>query len=509
MKQIEMKHVIKQAAQGDKESVAALYNTYREKLYFFVIKNVDNKDIAEDIIEDTFLSAIQDLNKLKDISKFESWIFSIAYNKCKMYYRQKEQDLNIKIDDENFAIESIEDETIMLPDNYTINKEFKSNLKNIINNLKRDSKSAVILYYYNNLSIKDIAKSLDISETSVKKKLQRARAKIKKEIESLYGSENFAAVPFGLMLRNSISDKYASSVLSAPTVCGSSIVLKTIGIAATAGVAIGVPVALGIGENSNFGIYENDSSDFVMVSSYYDNSSEQERDSFIDTSSDTSDTNSKHISGSTSDDESNGSYDDNMPYNNDSSVKELENSSEKSLETESSDVTQKESIDTLTAEKLIGMPLSDALALGNNNYEMVYPTGVQNGRNTMYKCADFPQYCFKSTNENGLIDVINLYKGAIINDNIYLGMSYNELCDAVGEELLVGMSNTDLEYSTSAVIDGTMWVFSFDLSDEQKEEIHKRLESQADDLQTFELDPYAYSVSIADINPDTFSAVNN
>ena len=89
MNQIELEGIVRRAAKGEKQAIEILYNTYREKLYFFVLKNVDNKDLAEDIIEETFLSAMQNINRLKDAKKYESWLYSIAYNKCKMHYRQQ------------------------------------------------------------------------------------------------------------------------------------------------------------------------------------------------------------------------------------------------------------------------------------------------------------------------------------------------------------------------------------------------------------------------------------
>ena len=140
MNQIELEGIVRRAAKGEKQAIEILYNTYREKLYFFVLKNVDNKDLAEDIIEETFLSAMQNINRLKDAKKYESWLYSIAYNKCKMHYRQQAKNDNISIDDETFDIEHLADETIMLPDDYAVNKEFKRELKKIINGLKPDVK---------------------------------------------------------------------------------------------------------------------------------------------------------------------------------------------------------------------------------------------------------------------------------------------------------------------------------------------------------------------------------
>ena len=511
MNQIELEGIVRRAAKGEKQAIEILYNTYREKLYFFVLKNVDNKDLAEDIIEETFLSAMQNINRLKDAKKYESWLYSIAYNKCKMHYRQQAKNDNISIDDETFDIEHLADETIMLPDDYAVNKEFKRELKKIINGLKPDVKSAIILYYYNDMSIKEVAKILDVNETTVKKRLYRARVRIKKEVESLFENKNYAAVPLGIMMKNCISPQYASTVAPVPIVSTSSVVLKAVGITAAAGITIGVPIALGLSDNGGFGIYENESSPYINSYIYYENSSEASYDDLSDSiNTEIYYESDDHTSDSSSEDNSRSSNDD------ESTITVVPTESENDINTGSIsendskyDQIRQNSIESLNAEKLIGMTLTDALALGDNNYEMTYPTGVQQGSADMYKCIDFPQYCFKSNRSDGMVDIINLYSGAKINDKIYIGMTYNQLCEIIGEQLAVSISNTDLEYSASAVIDGHRWIFSFELTNEQKDELHSRIEQQAADSEAFALAPYSYSVTISDIDPKIYSAVYN
>lgn len=511
MNQIELESIVKRAAKGEKQAVEILYNTYRDKLYFFVLKNVDNKDLAEDITEETFLSAMQNITGLKEAKKYESWLYSIAYNKCKMHYSQQAKNNNISIDDETFDIERLADETIMLPDDYAVNKEFKRELKKIINGLKPDVKSAIILYYYNDMPIKEVAKVLDVNETTVKKRLYRARVRIKKEVESLFENKNYATVPIGIMMKNCISSQYASAVAPAPFVSTSSVVLKAVAITVAAGITIGVPIALGLNSNGGFGVYENNSSPYIDSYSYYESSSEHSNENLSESISlEVSGESDNHTSDSSS-------GNNNVSFNdNESTITVIPTESENDNNTGSisendskDDQIRQNPIESLNAEKLIGMTLTDALELGDNDYEMTYPTGVQQGSADMYKCIDFPQYCFKSSRLDGMIDVINLYSGAKINDKIYIGMTYNQLCEIIGEQLAVSISNTDFEYSASAVVDGHKWIFSFELTNEQKDELHRRIEQQAADSEAFELAPYSYSVTISDIDPKIYSAVYN
>ncbi len=145
MNKTELKNAVINAKSGDKKAVERLYKEYRNKLYFFVLKNVGNKDIAEDITEEAFLSSMQSISSLKNIDSYETWLHSIAYNKCKMYFRQEKQNDSISLNDETIGFQHYADDKVMLPEDYTANKELKRHLKKVIDNLKPDMRSAVIL----------------------------------------------------------------------------------------------------------------------------------------------------------------------------------------------------------------------------------------------------------------------------------------------------------------------------------------------------------------------------
>ena len=168
-------------------------------------------------------------------------------------------------------------------------------------------------------------------------------------------------------------------------------------------------------------------------------------------------------------------------------------------------------------EELFSNTVGDMLKMADNNYEFVYPTFVQNGYDSMYQCSAFPQYHFGRAALNtetgkGYVDEslpvtrVELYNGAYITKNIYVGMTYNELCNVLGEKPLMYLSNTDRNRIVSATINGRTWWFGFDLTDEQLDETYKRMQAQTDS-ETFELNPYQYGVDISDIDPVTSVAV--
>ena len=103
MNKNELRAVVEKAQNGEKTAFGKLYKEFHEKLYFFVLKNVGDKQTAEDITEDSFLASMDGIGSLKEPEHYETWLHSIAFNKCRMYFRQKGREDNISLDDENLS----------------------------------------------------------------------------------------------------------------------------------------------------------------------------------------------------------------------------------------------------------------------------------------------------------------------------------------------------------------------------------------------------------------------
>ena len=242
MNKNELRAVVEKAQNGEKTAFEKLYKEFHEKLYFFVLKNVGDKHTAEDITEDSFLASMEGIGSLKEPEHYETWLLSIACNKLRMYFSQKGREYNISLDDENFREDIHADDTVMLLEDYADSKELKRCLKKVIEGLKPEQRSAVILYYYDGMPLKKVSEILEISENAAKQKLFKARAKIKKEIERIFEGGAFAAVPMSAMMRAALPKKYAMTAASPDTALKtSSAAIKKEGTAAAVVVAEGKP----------------------------------------------------------------------------------------------------------------------------------------------------------------------------------------------------------------------------------------------------------------------------
>ncbi|MBQ9542060.1 RNA polymerase sigma factor [Ruminococcus sp.] len=246
MKKNEQMKLIKNAIDGDRKAFEQLYRQYRDKLYFFVLKNVGSREAAEDVVSETFIDAMQNIGGLKAEEAFGSWLYSIAYRKCIRYNEENSRTAHFESEEEQESVMSDQglNEPIKLPDDYAVDRHRQAQIKDIIDSLSPEMRSAIILYYYDERSVGEVAKILDISENAVKKRLFDARRKIRTKIEKLMDSGTFCAAPLGAVLQSSIDSGYAAEAVKASAAVRSISAIRIAAVSVAAAAAVGVPVSL-------------------------------------------------------------------------------------------------------------------------------------------------------------------------------------------------------------------------------------------------------------------------
>ena len=142
-----------------------------------MLKDEEN---AKDIMQETYITAFLKLDTLNDEQKFCGWIISIAVNKCKNKLKGK---VEYRIDDEVLITEAETDE-LMLPEEYITKTEKRKVLLQIMEDtLSFNQYQTVLMFYFDEMSISEIAQGLEISEGTVKSRLNSSRAKMKTAIE--------------------------------------------------------------------------------------------------------------------------------------------------------------------------------------------------------------------------------------------------------------------------------------------------------------------------------------
>ena len=183
----ELAALVERTRKGDKAASTELYEKMYDKLYFSAYKNVHNKEDAEDIVQEAFVRATESLKDLISNDCFTSWIYSVTYNLCADKLRGGDNTVRFDNDDDrDNAIENSSfNEPVMVPEDYMQNEETKRQIKDVIDGLRPDLRSVIILFYYDQMSMAEIAETMGISESSIKTKLFSARKRIKAKLRAL------------------------------------------------------------------------------------------------------------------------------------------------------------------------------------------------------------------------------------------------------------------------------------------------------------------------------------
>jgi len=180
----------------DKE-LERIYNEAYRAVYWTAMQLLKNEADAEDVVQDSFIAFIESYSDIKDTTKATALLKRIAANKCLDRIKLSKTD---NADDEFFdSVEAVPED--FLPDSIVESEDARRIVMNIIEkSLSDDVRRTLILFYFDDMSTKEIAEALGIPQGSVLRRLNFARNKIKKEVEK-YEKENNTklfsmAIPF-------------------------------------------------------------------------------------------------------------------------------------------------------------------------------------------------------------------------------------------------------------------------------------------------------------------------
>ena len=156
--------LVRKSKKGNNLAFSTLIKSYEKDLYKVAIAMTKNDDDALDCIQEAILQAYISIKDLRQDEYFKTWLIKILINKCNALLKKNKKILNLDVS---------------IAENDKVEQSDRLELKDSINNLDSDLKIVVILYYYEDMSIKDISESLNIPQGTIKSRLSRARSKLK------------------------------------------------------------------------------------------------------------------------------------------------------------------------------------------------------------------------------------------------------------------------------------------------------------------------------------------
>ncbi len=184
--------LIEKAKQGDRSAFAQLVNTYSERIYNLALRILRNREDAEDVLQETFLSVVKNLENFDGRSSFFTWIYRIATNASLMKLRKKKI-MFTELPENQESHESIENKVFIDwsndPSLTVQNKEVMELLEKALGELSEIYRSVFILRDVEQLSIKETSKILNITEENVKIRLRRARQFLRDKLDEYYSEK--------------------------------------------------------------------------------------------------------------------------------------------------------------------------------------------------------------------------------------------------------------------------------------------------------------------------------
>lgn len=198
---------VQKAMKGDQEAYTYLYEKTYTKCFYLARKFLNSEHTAQDIVQDAYVKAFKSLDTLEDPEKFPSWIGTIVSNLAKNELKRRKVTLFSETENEDgqdISDTFVDDRVSVQPEVVMDQNETTRLMKEIIDTLTDEQRICVTMFYMEQMSVKEMASVLEVSENTVKSRLNYGRQKIKDKVldlekkgTKLYG---LAPIPFFLLL---------------------------------------------------------------------------------------------------------------------------------------------------------------------------------------------------------------------------------------------------------------------------------------------------------------------
>lgn len=170
--------MVTQSLSGDQRAYASLVNRYQHMVFTLVYSMLRNKEEADEVAQDAFVKAYLSLKQFRGDSKFSSWLYRIAYRTCLDYIRKNAKHKMDCIDDKSAKYMSDN-----AAESYNELEQKEQTVRDCIEKLPAEESAFVKMFYFDKMSLSEIADIVGISENNAKVKLFRIRNKLKTMLE--------------------------------------------------------------------------------------------------------------------------------------------------------------------------------------------------------------------------------------------------------------------------------------------------------------------------------------
>jgi RNA polymerase sigma-70 factor, ECF subfamily len=176
--------LVKNYIAGDENALAVLIKRHQSKIYGFIYSKMADRDVADDVFQDTFIKVIKTLksNSYNEEGKFLPWVMRISHNLIVDHYR-KNKKMPMLRETEEFSIFSVLTDTSMNIEGRIITEVIEKDLQKIIKQLPDDQREVLTMRIYQDLSFNEIAELTGVSINTALGRMRYALMNLRKLIE--------------------------------------------------------------------------------------------------------------------------------------------------------------------------------------------------------------------------------------------------------------------------------------------------------------------------------------
>lgn len=176
---------------GDRSEFARFVDAYSAQVYRLALKMLSNPQDAEDVLQNTFIKALQHIDNFEGRSSLSTWLYRIAANEALMVIRKRRPETSLtdlvpeEDESSNYTPENLTD-WCCLPEEEFVNAEARVQLDHAIQRLPVSLRVVFLLRDIEGLSIEETSQALNLTETTIKTRLLRARLRLREDLASYY-----------------------------------------------------------------------------------------------------------------------------------------------------------------------------------------------------------------------------------------------------------------------------------------------------------------------------------
>lgn len=180
----EQLHLLRRAKSGDSAALNALLDENKNRVYAIAFALLKNKEDAEDAMQQALITVWHSIQSLENEGAFDNWLYRITYTRSLNIYKARHnKDMILDRDLGDISQAEFLESELMLPQEYAEKNDLHNRLFAIIDSLSPVQRETVVLYYFHDKGVGEIAEIMDCSQGTVKSRLYLARNAIRTEIE--------------------------------------------------------------------------------------------------------------------------------------------------------------------------------------------------------------------------------------------------------------------------------------------------------------------------------------